>query len=608
MSEAILAKEWLPQVERAFERLKAADTAEREEWCQVIREDEGPKAEADLRAKLAAHDQAMQAKPKSKPWRRDLNRANAAPCDAIKVAAAPIRDTLDVAAKRLDASEAAAPAIELPPSTALVPFTPKPEPLARFAGEAPKTNDGLPPLLSLSSPYDTAKEYARRYCFYEGMLATYFWQSEFWEWNGRYYEVLAPEIIRDRVYAFLDGSQRRTKEGEERFKPTPKLVNDVFDALKAGLVLPAKHQPPMWLDTGKPANDVFVFRNELVNLQTGDTIELTPKLWVHSAVDYDHDQHAKCPVWERFLEEVFPSDKASQDFIEEWLGYGMTEETKFEKAAMWIGEKRSGKGTIAFVQRKLIGDGAYVGLSFSTWLTNENSPACMIGKRVGVFPDIRFKPGKAYGASYDAGGITHTSTEMLLKIIGSDTLTLGRKYLGAWHGQLRLKLTLISNVVLNFNDTTLPWRFIKINFTQSFFGKEDVDLRDKLVTETSGIANRCMTAYRRLVAKGRFIQPQSGLDLERKVIAESDPYTAFVNDVFVIDPVGMVDCGQVKIKFNDWCRERGRFDVLRSTPTASLLTQRLKGVAGLEGLGTYRQHGKGRSYVGLRLKTKTERE
>ena len=130
MSEAILAKDWLPQVELAFEKLKVADTAEREEFCEIIREDEGPEAERELRAKLAAHDQAMQAQTKPKPLRnglrRDLNRANAAP---LKLAPAPLRDTLDVAAKPLNAREAASPAIEPTPSTALVPITPKPEPL-----------------------------------------------------------------------------------------------------------------------------------------------------------------------------------------------------------------------------------------------------------------------------------------------------------------------------------------------------------------------------------------------------------------------------------------------------------------------------------------------
>ncbi len=60
----------------------------------------------------------------------------------------------------------------------------------------------------------------------------------------------------------------------------------------------------------------------------------------------------------------------------------------------------------------------------------------MIGKRVGVFPDIRMKPGKHFGAGYDAGGITYNSMEMLLKIAGQDYMTLSRKYVGAWQGQL----------------------------------------------------------------------------------------------------------------------------------------------------------------------------
>ena len=120
----------------------------------------------------------------------------------------------------------------------------------------------------------------------------------------------------------------------------------------------------------------------------------------------------------------------------------MTEETKFQKAALWIGLSRSGKGTTTFIQRKLIGDAAYVGLNFSTWVTNENSRAPLIGKRVGVFPDVRPKPAKHYGLTYDAGGISHASQELLLAITGKDTLTLARKWVGAWHGQLRTKADL----------------------------------------------------------------------------------------------------------------------------------------------------------------------
>src|SRR5262249_45327758 len=87
MSEAILRQDWLQQVELAFSKLKAASTAERQEWFEIIREDHGLDAEAELKAKLAAHDRAVQAKTRL-AWRRDLNPLR----DAIKVA----RDILDV--------------------------------------------------------------------------------------------------------------------------------------------------------------------------------------------------------------------------------------------------------------------------------------------------------------------------------------------------------------------------------------------------------------------------------------------------------------------------------------------------------------------------------
>jgi len=162
--------------------------------------------------------------------------------------------------------------------------------------------------------------------------------------------------------------------------------------------------------------------------------------------------------------------------------------------------------------------------------------------------------------------------------------------------------------VPNFNDPILVSRFIKVRFAQNFFGREDVDLRKKLETELSGIAARCMVAYRRLIERGKFIQPQSGLELERKVLAQSDPYTAFVHDTFVIDAAGSVSCGTAKMKFEAWCRERGRFDILRSTLGPSQLTQKLRDVAGLEALRSFRPHGQPRAYAGLRLKTREERE
>jgi len=380
-------------------------------------------------------------------------------------------------------------------------------------------------------------------------------------------------------------------------------VNEVLDCLKTGLALGVECQPPMWLDTRTGATDCIVFNNGIVNVLTGEKQSLSHRFWAHSALGFDWRPDAACPAWERFLENLFPDDEESKQFLEEWMGYCMTEETKFQKGAMLIGPKRSGKGTISHVLRLVVGDGSYVGLSLNTWALGENSKECLIGKRVGVFADVRFKPGRAYGTSFDPGGIGHVSSELLLNIIGEDTVTIGRKYKSPWHGQLRLKLMLISNEIPNLNDSSgvLPSRFVKLRFGVSFFGREDVDLRRRLEGELSGIAARCVAAYQRLCKRGHFVQPESAEMLELDVLKASDPFTAMALECFVPDPEGSVVKGVAYSMFERWCRESGRLDVLRTTPQ-NRFGAKLRAIAGFEQIDEVRPHGQPRCWVGMRTK------
>jgi putative DNA primase/helicase len=349
---------------------------------------------------------------------------------------------------------------------------------------------------------------------------------------------------------------------------------------------------------------VIVFQNGIVNVLTGEVQELTPNLWAHSALGFDWEPEARCPRWQRFLEEVFPGDEESKQFVEEFTGYCMTEETKFEKGGMAIGEKRSGKGTWTYVLRKLVGDKGYVGLSFNTWTLGENSKEVLIGKRVGVFSDVRFKPGKMFGQNWDPGGITHKDAELALNITGGDTITIPRKWIGPWEGQLRLKLVVISNEVPNLNDSSgvLPSRFEKVRFGVSFYGREDVNLRSKLEAELPGIAARCVRAHQRLCERGRFVQPKTAEVLELELAEVSgDPFAAMALETFVPDAEGTVIRTVAYMKFQLWCRNNGRMDLFMKTRD-NKFGERLREVVGFERVTDYRPHGKPRHWLGMRLR------
>jgi putative DNA primase/helicase len=466
---------------------------------------------------------------------------------------------------------------------------------------------GADVILSPKGPYDNAREFAARQCWREGWLATYFWHEAFWRWDGQVYRQLAESDLRKEIYEFLDRAwKEESRDGNAvrvRFRPLPKNVSDVVDGLKSGLALDVDCYPPAWLDGGK-AEGVLMFRNGLVEIGTGKMVPVTPRLWIKDALGYDWDETATCPRWERFLEEVFPEDRESQDFVEEWLGLGMTEDIRFEKGLMMIGEKpRGGRGTIMEVQKGLVGEEGYVGLSTHNWVKEEKSLEPLIGKKVGCFPDVRLKPGQWFGNNYVPGGLDPASVEWMLKITAGDTVSVARKYVGAWRGKLVIKLTLLSNVVPNLNDAVLPTRFHKLAFEQSWLGREDIELKKTLASELPGIAQRCLRAYRRLCERGRFIQPKSGLRLETKIASESDPFVRFVQTTFIPDPEASIEIGVAFLNFEAWCKKHGRAVLLEQVVKQNFVTK-LRQVPGFQNVGkSFRPHGDPRKVAGLRYRT-----
>ena len=478
---------------------------------------------------------------------------------------------------------------------------------AQFANEQRIEVDNEP-LLSKATPYDSAREFVRRYWIKDGVLTLYWWDGKWWAWSGVCYKEIGANTIEKKVWAFLHGA--RTGEGKDstRFRPKPNDVEGMIKALKAGVGHTL--DPPRWLD-GRNAGGVLVFQNGIVDIGTGELEPPTPKLWTMNAVDFEYDPEARCPVWDRFLSEVFQDDPESREVVEEWLGLGMTEDIRYHKGFLYIGTKgREGKGTLAWVQQQLSGSAAYVSLSVDDWLKGEYSKEAMLYKKAGVFPDVRLKEAKFYGQSFDPGGLDHVSKEWMLKIAAGDRVTIRRKWnTVAWEGALPMKLTLISNNIPNMNDANLVTRFIKIAFGVSFRGREDINLQNKLKADLPGIANRCLEGYRRLCRRGRFIQPESGLKLERELSATSNPWEAFFQEECVIDPCGSVKCAVLYMRFKVWCGENGRNDLLvKQARTAPLFVRLLKkNVAGLDQVKIIRPGGI-REHTGIRLKTKSERE
>jgi putative DNA primase/helicase len=270
----------------------------------------------------------------------------------------------------------------------------QPRPRALFAAKLEPTVGG-DIILNRGDPYSIAKEFVRRqYCKY-GHLGLYYKDETFWQFNGSYYEELEFAVLSAEVFGFLNRAKAYVANNKVSIIVKPDDVNDIMKCIKAGTTIKANLPQPCWIDTEKTAPELFAFKNKLMNVRTGETFNPTPRLWITDAVDFNYEENAECPRWEKFLKEIHPNDPDAQNCIEEQLGYGMTYDMQFEKIALWVGKPRAGKSTLLHIQKKLTGVRAFAPFSFNDWMRSEYSRENLIGKKVAAFSDVRLKPPKS---------------------------------------------------------------------------------------------------------------------------------------------------------------------------------------------------------------------
>jgi putative DNA primase/helicase len=330
---------------------------------------------------------------------------------------------------------------------------------------------------------------------FQGSLPTplRYHRGAFYEWSGAAWLGVDEVALRARLYEFLDRCRREAAGGGLcSVTPNVAMVSGLLDALRAAAHLDEKVEPPPWLDGagGPSAYEIIACVNGLLHLPTSTLTPHTPSFFTHNAIDYAYDRNAPEPrQWLAFLHQLWPDDLEAIATLQEIFGYILTAETSQQKAFLLIGPKRSGKGTIARVLTKLIGPHNCVAPTLAGLGTNFGL-APLIGKRLAIISDARLS-GRAD---------QHAIAERLLSITGEDALTIDRKYAPAWTGQLCSRFLILSNELPRLADVSgaLAGRFILLLLTETFYGREDLGLTGKLLTELPGILNWAVAGWRRL--------------------------------------------------------------------------------------------------------------
>lgn len=392
-------------------------------------------------------------------------------------------------------------------------------------------------------------------------------RGDWLRWDGQQWTDWDTAHLRSTVYKRLGEADyhkpiRRNGEivGYERtgWNPNRNKVANVLEALAAVAHLGADVDAPAWIgehssssrleEVDSPAGQMIACTNGLLSLTDRQLYPHTPAFYNHVSVPFAYQPDAPEPVaWLEFLDSVWPDDPASIALLQEWIGYIVTGRTDMQKILLLIGPTRSGKGTVARMLRKLIGRGHVTGPTLASLGTNFGL-APLMGKPLAVIADARL-----------SGRDVHTIVERLLSISGEDVLTIDRKFRDPWSGKLGTRIMILSNEIPRFSDASgaVANRLLVLQMRNSFLGKEDRTLDDRITAELPGILNWALEGLDRLTSKGRFTVPKSSGEATTMLMDLSSPVSAFVRECCIRSDHATVEREQLYRAWKRWCFDEG---------------------------------------------------
>jgi putative DNA primase/helicase len=381
--------------------------------------------------------------------------------------------------------------------------------------------------------------------------------GNFYVWDGTRYVFIPEENIKSGLYLFLQYATfrngKKDKDGKEiwaKFNPNTNRVNQVLDALKHIPKRPLTDAVPSWLDPlwNVPATDYVAFLNGRLYLPTYELEQHTPDFYNHNALPFDYDPHnRKVTEWLKFLNSIWPDNPDAIACLQEMFGYIVAGGTKLHKIMMIIGPRRSGKGTIGRVLNSLLGAENCCGPTLGS-LSGDFGLAPLQGKSLATIPDARFAAGQK------------KVVEILLMVSGEDVVTINRKHKDPVSCILPTRFLIMSNELPALEDASsaLSSRFVLLTMTNSFLGREDHDLLEKLIAELPGILNWALDGWKRLNKRKRFTMPSSSDSALQELEALGSPVATFADEFCEFDPSYQASCKHVYTIWKKWCEEEGR--------------------------------------------------
>ena len=289
---------------------------------------------------------------------------------------------------------------------------------------------------------------------------------------------------------------------------------------------------------------VLNLRNGLLDLYT---LELKPHDPAHLStiqLPVEWNPKAKCERWDQFISEIV--DEKDALVLQEFAGYILLRDCRFQKALMLTGSGSNGKSTFLNVIIKMLGEHNCSFISLQELTTNRFATSNLYSKLANIYDDLEPK--------------ALSNTGIFKILVSGGEIQAEKKFKNAFKFKNHAKLIFSANKVPSTADTSRAFfrRWIIINFPNTFKGDDaDPHLEDKLSTPQclSYVLKWAVEGLKRLLEQGRFSYEEDYERIEDMYLRASNPAYAFIQDRVIEDPEAAVTKDELYRAFIEYCKQ-----------------------------------------------------
>jgi P4 family phage/plasmid primase-like protien len=307
-------------------------------------------------------------------------------------------------------------------------------------------------------------------------------------------------------------------------------------------------------------SDVWLLncKNGVVNLKTGELKPHNRDYMMTKLSPVAYDSQAKCPTWEKFLEDVMRDEEGNVkheliDFLQKSVGYSLTGDTSEQVLFFFYGTGRNGKSTFMNVVNDVLGD----------YGKQTNAETFTVKKSDRVNNDIAALKGARLVAATESEEGARLAESLVKQLTGGEPILarfLHQEFF-EFVPQFKIFFTTNHKPVIRNNDEGI-WRRIRlVPFTVRIPDEKlDKDLPKKLNEEMSGILRWAVEGCLKWQKEG-LGNPKEVEEATASYRDEMDTMGNFLQEHCTVHDNAKCVVSDLYKKYTEWCEENGEYEL-----------------------------------------------